>query len=61
MMTLRQLVEWAEQNGADKDAELAIMGAEVKYIALGRDGTIALDEEDCTDDGGWEIPPQIME
>ena len=32
MMTLRQIIEWATENGVSMDAEVLPLGAEIKYI-----------------------------
>ena len=45
MMTLRQIVEWATENGVSMDAEVLPLGAEIKYIG-------------ATDDGNWMVQPQ---
>ena len=58
MMTLRQIVEWATENGISMDAEVMPLGAEIKYIGATDDGRIVIDECDVTDDGDWMIQPQ---
>ena len=58
MMTLRQIVEWATENGIPMDAEVLPLGAEIKYIGVPDDGRIVIDECDVTDDGDWMVQPQ---
>ena len=61
MMTLRQIVEWATENGISMDAEVLPLGAEIKYIGATDDGRIVIDECDVTDDGDWMVQPQEVE
>ena len=58
MMTLRQIVEWATENGISLDAEVLPLGAEIKNIGATDDGRIVIDECDVTDDGDWMVQPQ---
>ena len=61
MMTLRQIVEWATENGISLDAEVLPLGAEIKYIGATDDGRIVIDECDVTDDGDWMVQPQEVQ
>ena len=58
MMTLRQIVEWATENGVSMDAEVLPLGIGIKYIGVTDDGKIVIDECDITDDGDWMVQPQ---
>ena len=58
MMTLRQIVEWATENGVSMDAEVLPLGIGIKYIGVTDDGKIVIDECDVTDDDEWQIEPQ---
>ena len=57
-MTLRQIVEWATENGVSMDAEVLPLGIGIKYIGATDDGKIVIDECDVTDDGDWMVQPQ---
>ena len=57
-MTLRQIVEWATENGVSMDAEVLPLGIGIKYIGVTDDGKIVIDECDVTDDGDWMVQPQ---
>ena len=60
-MTLRQIVEWATENGVSMDAEVLPLGIGIKYIGVTDDGKIVIDECDVTDDGDWMVQPQEVE
>ena len=57
-MTLRQIVEWATENGVSMDAEVLPLGIGIKYIGVTDNGKIVIDECDVTDDGDWMVQPQ---
>lgn len=57
-MTLRQIIEWATENGVSMDAEVLPLGIGIKYIGVTDDGKIVIDECDVTDDGDWMVQPQ---
>ena len=57
-MTLRQIVEWATENGVSMDAEVLPLGIGIKYIGVTTNGKIVIDECDVTDDDDWMIQPQ---
>ena len=61
MMTLRQIVGWAIENGVSLDAEVLPLGAEIKYIGATDDGRIVIDECDVTDDGDWMVQPEEVQ
>ena len=60
-MTLRQIVEWATENGVSMDAEVLPLGIGIKYIGVTDNGKIVIDECDVTDDGDWMVQPQEVE